>query len=119
MAGILQQFKQKFESKQKSCPSCGAKISKTARICPECGDNFVYGTEEKPRSYNVQINSENCCSIFLLILIALAFLYVAFPIFKTILLIVIAAVAVIILAALILFAGLVYKIKRVFDFKSD
>src|SRR3989344_914762 len=110
MANLLQKVKKKFESKHKNCPSCGAKISKTARICPECGENFVYNILEKPRSYNIQINSENFCSIFLLILIALAFLYVAFPIFKTILLIVIAAVAVIILAALILFAGLVYRI---------
>ncbi len=118
MANIFQELKQKFESKEKKCPSCGAKISKTARICPECGDNFFFHTAE-PKVWQVQLNAENCCSVILLLLIALAFLYLTFPIVKTIFLIIGVAVAVIILAGLIMFAQLVYRIRKIFDFQSE
>ncbi len=73
----------------------------------------------EPKVWQFNLNTENCCSVVLLLLIAIAFLYVAFPIVKTIFLIIGVAVAVIILAALIMFAQLVYRIRKIFDFQSE
>ena len=115
MANVLEQIKKSFESKHKKCPNCGAKISKAARICPECGQNFVYHVAE-PKFWEFKLNTENCCSIVLLILIAIAFLYVVFPIFKTIFLIIAVAALVGILIILIIFAQLVYRIRKMFGF---
>ncbi|HIK00608.1 TPA: zinc-ribbon domain-containing protein [archaeon] len=115
MSQVFQGLKKKFESKHKKCPSCGAKISKTARICPECGQNFIFHVPE-PKSWQFSLNTENCCSIFLILLIAIALLYLIFPLFKTIFLIIGVAVVVIILIILVIFAKLVYRIKKMFNF---
>ncbi len=112
----LVKFRKYFQSNRHNCPECGAELGKAARICPECGHNFMVPEEERPQMVKFNYNAEACCSIILLLLIIAAFFFYLYPEFRKILFVIAAIIAVFGIAVALFFAHIFVKLRRIFRF---
>ena len=112
----LGKLKSYFQSNRRGCPECGADIAKSARICPECGHNFLAEEETKPSLLHFKYNTENCCSVFLIILILIAGFFLVFPYFREFLFAIGAVLIVVGIAVALFLAYLFYRISKIFRF---
>ncbi len=112
----LKKFRGYFQSDRQKCPQCKAEIGKAARICPECGYNFM--TDEQPRTQMIKFNynTESCCSIILILLIIVTFFFYLFPEFRQVLFVIAAVIVVFGIAVALFFAHAFVKLRRIFRF---
>lgn len=119
MKTISKKLKNIFKSSTKNCPNCDAELSSQARICPECGHNFLQNNESK-KPFTIEIiksyNSNLCCPIIFLIILAGAYVVWKSEFLQSLVMVVVALILIVIVLLLLLFAGPILKLRKLFGF---
>ena len=114
----FKKFKNIFKSSTQSCPSCKVELSRTAKICPECGHNFLEKKELKEKlGWKIwRFDANSCCFLIICILILGAWLFFKSSFVQHFVLFVVALIIIFLILVVLLITGLIFKIRNISNF---